>query len=241
MEALEQNLYLSHLLEEAVSLGIGLSEDQAAAMLKHLSLVIEVNKRVNLTRITDVDEAITLHIVDSVVLRRYFPSGAQSFLDIGTGAGFPGIPLAIATGAKATLIDATRKKCDAVASFVAELGLENCTVINMRAEELAKVSPAFFDVVVARAVAAGATIVEYAAPLLAQGGQLILAKGRIADEEAAAAIKAGEICGLENVSRETFDLPKDRGMRTVMIFKKVGEPKIKLPRNVGMAQHHPLA
>lgn len=217
-------------------------ESKRALMARHLELVVERNRQVNLTRITDLDEAVDLHVVDSLLLLPALDAApAGPFVDIGTGAGFPGIPLAIASGRPATLVDSVRKKAVACADFVRELGLaDRVRVEAARIEDLGRSERGRYAAVCARAVAQTAVLVEYAAPLLMQGGRLIVAKGRPTDDEVARACRAADVCGLTLVSRETFELPHGRGHREVLVFERYAKPRIRLPRAVGVAKSRPL-
>ena len=135
--------------------GIPLTGDQARLMVAHLDLVIEKNKVVNLTRITEPAEGLVLHCLDSLMPLAFISSqiGSQDVvLDAGTGAGFPGIPLAIATGAHAVLIDSVGKKVNA-SRLCHKAGLDNVEALHVRAEELAIERPESFSYVFARAVA----------------------------------------------------------------------------------------
>lgn len=222
--------------------GIPASEEQLGLLALHLQLVIERNKVLNLTRIEDEEEGVVLHVLDSLLLLssvNEVPRG--ELVDIGTGAGYPGIPLAIMTGRPVLLIDSVGKKVKAVDDFVRELGLvRTVEACQIRAEELARERGARFVVVTARAVAKLNVLVEYAAPLLVMGGRLVATKGQTSDEELGQGDAAAGICGLRRVSRETFELPEGQGHREIISYEKVSAPRIKLPRNVGMAKHHPL-
>lgn len=231
--------YIQGLLE---TVGISATGDQLALLDRHLRLVIEKNKELNLTRITDYQSAVVLHVVDSLLLLSAVDRAPRGpLLDLGTGAGYPGIPLAIMTNRPTLLIDSVGKKVAAVSEFVERLGLDDqVEARQVRAEELARTQHGRYAVVTARAVAQTNVLVEYAAPLLKMGGLLIAAKGRLTDEEFEVGQSAGRICGLKNVSRETFELSRNLGHREVLVFEKIGSPHIKLPRNVGMAKHHPL-
>lgn len=164
----------------------------------------------------------------------------QRLLDIGTGAGYPGIPLAIYTGMDTTLLDSVGKKIAAVNEFVEALGLDNISPISMRAEELAKEKVGYFDYVVARAVAELRVLIEYASPLLSFGGFLVASKGNVSDIELADATRAAKICGLTLHSRESYELPDNSGHREIFTYIKNRKPKVKLPRAVGSAKHRPL-
>ena len=243
MEEIERRECEEQLLDELYELGINCSEYQAEQMVRHLELVIEKNKVVNLTRIVALRDAVTLHLIDSLVPLRtkdFMPSEGLRFLDIGTGAGFPGIPLAIMTGMEGVFIDSVGKKVAAVNEFIHDLRLDDCEALHIRAEELALEQPSSFDFVVARAVAQSNVIAEYATPLLVDGGYLILEKANITSDELQNLNYASQICGLSRVSRETCELPRGLGHREVLIYRKTAKAKLKLPRKNGMAKNHPL-
>lgn len=179
----------------------------------------------------------------SLINPSYFGShkvNSLRIIDIGTGAGFPGIPLAIYTGFNTTLLDSVGKKIIAVSEFVESLGVKNVTTVSARAEEHARDNQDSYDYVVARAVSELRVLIEYAAPLLRKGGILIASKGSISDEERNDAIRAANICGLELTRIDSFELPGSHGHREVFVYKKVHRSSIKLPRNTGMAKHKPL-
>lgn len=226
--------------------GIQADDRQTGMLLKHLDLVVEKNKVINLTRIVDPRDAILRHVVDSLLL---LPSieglglaDNARFVDIGTGAGFPGIPLAIMTECNGLLIDSVGKKVAAVNEFCKALGIDGFVQAqSVRAEELARSSANCFDVVTARAVAELGVLIEYAAPLLKKNGYMVVSKARISHDEISQGTKVGEIVGLHLVSRETYELPDDSGHREILTYVRDAKSKVKLPRNTGMAKHHPLA
>lgn len=243
MDLHEKEQAKEQLLKELHVLGIPCSDSQAEMLIKHLDLVIEKNKVVNLTRIVSLRDAVTLHIVDSLVPLRtkdFMPSKRLRFLDIGTGAGFPGIPLAIMTGMDGLFIDSVGKKVAAVNEFIDKLGLDTCEARAVRAENLALDMPNSFDFVCARAVAQSNVLIEYATPLLKFGGRLVLEKANPTEEELENANYASQICGLVRVSRETFELPRGLGHREILIYEKEKESRIKLPRRNGLAKSDPL-
>lgn len=230
-------------LREALdTYGLEATDDQIGLLLRHLDLVITKNKVLNLTRITNPEEAVYLHVVDSLLpLKTGLFSHKTSFVDIGTGAGYPGIPLGIVSGASGLLIDSVAKKVAAVSEFIDELDLtSSLSARAVRAEDLARTKSSSFDVVIARAVAQTNTLIEYAAPLLKSQGSLVVCKSNPTDEELSLANNAASICGMANVSRETFELPQGLGHREILTYKKVSKPKIKLPRRTGLAKHSPL-
>ena len=233
-----------NLLAEQLSLfGINCSDTQASLLLRLLDLVIEKNKSVNLTRITNPIEAITLHIVDSL-LPLACPcvslTSGDHFVDIGTGAGFPGIPLAILSGATGVLVDSIGKKVNAVKGFIQTLGLSNVSAQHMRIEDVGSTILANHNLVFTRAVEHSNVLLEYAAPLLKFHGLVVLEKARPDRDEISAALRASDILGLTFVSRETFDLPNGLGHREILLFQKTGRSRIQLPRRAGLAKADPL-
>ena len=233
-------------LDEALrSYGIESTEEQRCLLLKHIALVTEKNKVLNLTRIVDPHDAIIRHVVDSLLLlpslgKLSLPHEA-SFVDIGTGAGFPGIPLAIMSAYQGTLIDSVGKKITAVNEFIEQLGLEERLVAEaVRAEDLARRSAGAYDFVVARAVAELRVLLEYASPLLVYGGYLVVSKARISDEELSQGDATAKIVGMRRVSRETYELPEDAGHREVLVYLHDSKSKVRLPRKNGDAKHRPL-
>ncbi len=218
-----------------------LTEEQLTLVLQHLDLVLEKNKVLNLTRVTEIEEALVLHILDSLLLCNLDIEYEGKFLDIGTGAGYPGIPFGIFTGMQGILLDSVGKKIKADNEFLQEMGLDSqIHGVHDRVEEFAKAHRNEFNIVMARAVAQSNVILEYASPLQSQNGTLLIAKANITQEEYSNALKTADIVGYENVSRETFDLPHNLGHREVLVFKKVRNSKVKLPRKNGLAKQHPL-
>lgn len=231
------------ILEQAMGeANIDASPIQLDALARHLELVLERNKTVNLTRIDDEKSGVYLHVVDSLLLLEAFSSAPDgAFVDMGTGAGFPGIPLAVMTGRPATLVDSVGKKVLAVRDFVRELGLQDTVrAEHVRIEDLARREAGRYCVVTARAVAQTNVLVEYAAPLLRQGGRLVVAKARPSSEEMDAADRAAKVCGLKRVCSQSFELPHGLGHREVVSYERVGKPRVRLPRPAGTAKRNPL-
>ena len=240
---LESDSARKQLRDEAKNFKVELSPVQEDLLLKHLDLLIEKNKVLNLTRITDVELAVRLHCIDSLLVYKSASSEEFfNFLDIGTGGGFPGIALAVMSNASGVLLDSVTKKVFAVSEFLCQLGLSNrISTSSERAEMYALNHAGEFDLITARAVAPLASLVEYAAPLVALKGRFITTKAQITNEELDSGLKVAKICGLKYVSRETYELPKDSGHREIITFKKIKEPSIVLPRSNGMAKNKPLA
>lgn len=221
---------------------LNVSDDSLRVCIQHLDLVLEANKTTNLTRILNIEDAAVLHILDSLVLLPYInkaPEGA--LLDMGTGAGFPGVPLTIASGRKATYIDSVGKKVDAVNSFVKELGLKHAHSVHVRLEEYARTHKKQFAVVTARALAPLSVLVEYASPFLKDGGLFVITKGNPSDEELQSGLATAKICGLTPLMTDNLDLPNGLGHREFIILKKTRQASVSLPRANGMAKKNPLA
>lgn len=230
-------------LDAALSrLGIELDDGRKSLLLGHLHLLERKNEQVNLTRIVSIDEAIVLHVEDSLSVLGEFGHAEGAFCDIGTGGGFPGLPLAIASGRSGVLLDSVKKKARAVQEFVEELGLSGqLRVAAARSEELALEEPGRYDTVVARAVSSLPAVEELATPLLRYGGRLIAMRGRESDEQLSWARGSASKLGLELVSSRDFEIGPDDGIhRSVFVFERVHEPSVSLPRRAGMAQKRPL-
>lgn len=231
----------SEVVDLSSELDLDVTLETATLCVKHLLYVNQVNEYMNLTRIQDIHDALVLHIVDSLALARDLPIDPESFLDIGTGAGYPGIPLSIYTGAEGVLLDSVGKKINAVNAFINELGLKGVEGVHDRCESYALKHSEQFDLVVARAVGQMNLIIEYATPFLEEDGYLIVAKANPAKEECSLANKYARICGLELVGTDSFELPRNLGHRECFIYQKIDSPKVSLPRAVGLAKKQPLA
>lgn len=236
------NAYVDKLSSLCQQYGLAYDDDVYLKCLKHLNLVIEANQSINLTRITDYDEAIVLHILDSLLLAPYVDKApGESLLDFGTGAGFPGLPLAVATQRYTILLDSVGKKVKAVSRFIDELCLSNVSAYHIRVEDYAVDHRSSVSCVVARAVAELPVLIEYAAPLLSQGGYLVLSKGNPTSVELDRGLIAAKMCGFHLIENDSLDLPFDLGHRSILVYEKSSKPSVKLPRKAGTAKKSPLA
>lgn len=217
-------------------------ERQSDLMRQYLSLILEANKVTNLTRITSVDEAELLHIEDSLVgLPEVTDSPEGLYGDLGSGGGFPGVPLALASGRQTLLVDSVKKKMSLVQQVLDELSLsDQISTYSGRIEELAQQQPRAFAVLTARALSRLVALLELASPLLQKGGRLICYKANIADEELKEARSVESLLGMRLVSCREALLSDNETHRTILVFEKVGKAQLKLPRRVGMAQNNPL-
>lgn len=206
---------------------------------RHLELVIEANKTTNITRISTWDEGMLLHVEDSLVgLPEVEDAPEGRLVDIGSGAGYPGIPLAIESGRETLLADSVGKKTAILASMVEELELDNVDVYTGRIEDLAREKAGLFTVVTARALAQLSVLMELASPLLQDGGRLVCYKANVSDEELQHAFSLQERLGMSLVSDRAVELGD--ACRRIICFEKSGRPQINLPRKTGMAQKRPL-
>lgn len=206
---------------------------------RHLELVIEANKTTNITRISTWDEGMLLHVEDSLVgLPEVEEAPEGRLVDIGSGAGYPGIPLAIESGRATLLADSVGKKTAILASMVEDLGLDNVEVYTGRIEDLAREKAEVFAVVTARALAQLSVLMELASPLLQDGGRLVCYKANVSDEELQHALSLQERLGMSLVSDRAVELGD--ACRRIISFEKSGSPQINLPRKTGMAQKRPL-
>ena len=234
--------YLEHLEQYCQEYKLDVTYDQLALCLRHLDLVIETNQTMNLTRILDLDDAMVLHILDSLVLLPYIdkaPEGA--LLDMGTGAGFPGIPLTIASGRHASYIDSVGKKVNAVNSFIEALGIKHAHAVHDRLEEYARSHKKEFAVVTARALAPLPTLIEYAAPFVKDKGLFVITKGNPSEDEIHSGETVAKICGFTCIADDSIELPHKLGHREFIVLKKSHNATVSLPRANGMAKKNPLA
>ncbi len=205
--------------------------------IKYQEMLIETNKKFNLTSIDDPEEIKIKHFEDSLTIKNYINKGMK-VLDIGSGAGFPGIPLRIEKDFDLTLIDSVNKKVKFMNEVIEELGLENTRAIHVRAEDFAKDNREKFDLVISRAVANLSTLSEYALPFLKVGGIFIAMKGPKAEEEYKDAQNALKILGGELINIDTIDLHGNT--RKNILIKKVRSTKKKYPRGKNQAKKNPL-
>lgn len=233
-------------------LGLELTPAQIAAFQIYADELRAWNERFNLTAITDREGIQVKHFLDSLSLLPLLPAGAPinlgqaagRLIDVGTGAGFPGLPLKIMCPAlRLTLVEATGKKvtfCEAVA---AKLGLRDVTVVKARAEELGQVPEhrEHYDWAVARAVAELPVLAEYLLPLVRVGGQAIAQKGANAPQEAQAAEGAVQRLGGRLAETRPVALPGVAEARYLVIYDKVAPTPPAYPRRVGVPSKAPLA
>ena len=244
--------HLVQLQEGCRTLGLPLSAHQLAQFEVYFRALVEWNERFNLTAITDYVEVQIKHFLDSLValpviaqeLGEPLPPERQlHLLDVGTGAGFPGIPLKIvAPRLKVTLMDGTGKKITFLNEMVAQLALNNVEVVQGRAEEMGNNTSyrGQFDLVTARAVAPLNTLVEYLLPLVRRGGMAVIYKGSSAPQEFVEARKAIDLLGGETVRLAPVKVPFLDEQRFILLVKKLHATPDRFPRGQGLPRKKPL-
>lgn len=211
-------------------------------MRQYLSAILEANKTTNLTRITEEEQAQLLHIEDSLVgLTEMDQAPAGLYGDLGSGGGFPGVPLALATGRETVLVDSVKKKMAIVQSILESLGLDELiSTSGERIEDLSFEYEGRFAVLTARALSRLVSLIELASPLLQKGGRLICYKAQVSDEEIDEALAVQDLVGMKLLSRREVILSDGKTERTILVFEKKAKARLKLPRRVGLAQKQPL-
>lgn len=231
------------LISLCLQCGVTVPEGTAREMVRYLAAIVEMNRTINLTRIETMEAGIRLHLLDSLTALPEAMSAIDGELcDIGTGGGFPGVPLALATGRCCVALDSVGKKATAVNEVLAELGMaQTCRAVPARAEAHARTNSGRYAVVTARALAPLPSVVELAAPLLRVGGTLLAFKGAPSNEEYASGERVAEIAGMSpGVIRELL-LPGGGERRSIVSYTKVRKSSVSLPRREGLAQHSPLS
>lgn len=233
---------LDLLKEKAEAYGVVLDEKALERFDTYARLLVEWNEKINLTAITDPEGIVIKHFVDSLTVFSAIdiPEGAR-VIDVGTGAGFPGVAMLIARpDLDITLIDSTNKKLNVIRDILEKIGLE-ANVVHIRAEEAGK-NKEFreqFDFSTARAVSNLRDLSEYCLPFVKVGGTFISMKSAKADEEIAEGKGAIKILGGSIEEKKTFEL-EDSGERTILLIKKVSSTPAKYPRPSAKIAKFPL-
>ena len=228
--------------EISKEIDIELSEGQLAQFKKYMDLLLEWNEKINLTAITEEDEVVLKHFVDSMTVLKYIDEGA-SIVDVGTGAGFPGIPVSIAKDdVNVTLVDSLNKRINFLQEVISEINLTNIKAIHSRAEDFGqnKEHREKYDISVSRAVANLSVLVEYLLPLVKVGGKCICMKGSEVEEEISNAKFAIKELGGKIELVDEFCLPGTDIKRNIIVIRKEKETPKKYPRKSGTPSKQPL-
>lgn len=245
--SVEHERDLGALVDGAAALGLALDAAQVARFARYRALLLDWNNRINLTAITDPGEVVTRHFLDSLTCAPLLPSPAVSqtprLLDVGAGAGFPGLPLAIALPQwDVTLLEATGKKVRFLETVITELGLTNAHALAGRAEEVAHQGAyrARFDAVTARAVASLPTLLEYCAPFARVGGTQIFPKKGDLSDEIAAGQRAATLLGARLDDLALVTLPVLADGRVLVLARQERACPPQYPRPAGAPAKRPL-
>lgn len=227
-------------INELNKIGIILSEYQLNQLDKYYNMLVEYNKNINLTAITEYDQVLLKHFYDSLTITKAIELANQKVCDIGTGAGFPGIVLKIAyPDLEITLVESLTKRCVFLNEVIKELDLKNIKVVNQRAEEFSQNNIEYFDIITSRAVAKLNILLELSIKSLKIGGYYIALKANV-DEE----MKSISTCltklnaSLESIT--TFNLPIDNSLRNIIKIKKDGPTPSLYPRRYNEIKKSPL-
>lgn len=227
-------------------LGVTLSDEQSQKYLRYLDMILQWNTKVNLTAITDFDDMVCKHLVDSCAPALYQdilgPAG-QKLVDVGSGAGFPGIPLKILRPElNVTMMDSLGKRVNFLQEVIRELELKDAEAVHIRAEDAGQASQyrEIFDLCVSRAVSGLPVLSEYCLPLVRTGGSFVAYKTESAGQEAQDAANAVKLLGGRLSEIRSFKLPDTEYGRSLVIIKKIGKTPAQYPRKAGTALKKPL-
>ena len=225
-------------------LHISLTEEQIGQFIRYYELLIQWNEVMNLTAITDYEEVMKKHFIDSIsLIKAYDVHQNVSLIDVWTGAGFPGLSLKIAyPNLQVTLLDSLNKRISFLQTVIDELGLEGVSAIHGRAEDFAKPDKfrEKFDLCVSRAVANLTTLSEYCLPFVKVGGKFISYKSEKIEEEKIEAEHAIQILGGKVTDQISFYLPSSDIYRNLFIIDKEKTTPKKYPRKAGLPSKEPL-
>lgn len=237
---------MNRLQEKATLLNVNLSDEQIKQFETYYDMLIETNKVMNLTAITELEEVITKHFLDSLLLAKVYPDIMDQdikVLDLGTGAGFPGIPLKIAfPNLKITLMDSLNKRVKFLQSVINALHLYDIEAVHGRAEEAARNVKyrECFDLCVSRAVANLSTLSEYTLPFVKVNGMCIPYKAAEVEEEVEKAGKAIQVLGGKLTAVKKISLPDTDIERSFILIEKVHKTSKVYPRKAGTASKEPI-
>ena len=239
---MEKSKFIDDLINKAKQISVEITEKEANMFYEYDKLLLDWNEKINLTAITDEREIILKHFIDSLTINRYIEN-ADNVMDIGTGAGFPGVPLKIVNENKRfILVDALNKRVNFLEEIKKVLNLKNLDLIHSRSEDLAKnlMYRENIDVVTSRAVANLRVLVEYMLPFIKLNGLCICMKGPNSKEEIIEAENAIKILGgkIENIDK--IILPESEIERNIIIIRKLSNTPNKYPRKAGTASKQPL-
>ena len=218
------------------------TEEQLQKFYEYMNLLIEWNKKINLTAIIEPEDIVLKHFIDSLTILPFIDKN-KKIIDIGTGAGFPGIPVSIMRNdVDMTLLDSLNKRINFLNEVIKILNLKNVNTIHSRIEDLAKNKKyrGTYDIATSRAVANLSTLSEYMIPMIKTRGISICMKGSDIEEEINKSKKAVDILGGKFKKIEKFTLPNSDQKRTIILIEKEKSTPLKYPRKAGTPSKEPL-
>lgn len=234
--------FMKDLVNKAKEIGISLNEEQVKKFYDYMLVLLDWNEKINLTAITDVKEIILKHFIDSITICKYIPENSK-LLDVGTGAGFPGIPVKIIRDdVTIVLLDSLNKRILFLEDVIKKLKLTNIIAVHGRAEEFGK-NKKFrqcFDIVTSRAVANMAVLSEYLLPFVKIDGKAVIMKGSECEEELKDAEKAINVLGGKLKSVDKFFLPSSDIKRAIIVLDKIKNTPSQYPRKAGTPAKKPI-
>ena len=238
---MEYTEFKEELVKSAKKIDVDITEEQAQKLYKYMTILIDWNKKINLTAITQEKDIIYKHFIDSISINKYIKNKTD-IIDIGTGAGFPGIPLKILNSTNSfTLVDSLGKRINFLQNVKKDLNLNNINLIHSRVEDLAQIDSyrEKFDIVASRAVANLRVLVEYMLPLVKEDGICICMKGPNIEEEIKDAKNAMNILGGKIEKIDFMELPGEM-QRNIVIIRKIKNTPNMYPRKAGIPVKQPL-
>jgi 16S rRNA (guanine527-N7)-methyltransferase len=235
------------LIGGAQRLGINLNEEQINKFSRYLELLVQWNQKINLTSLKTPQEIIIKHFLDSIscikVINIYIDTERINIIDIGTGAGFPGMPIKIiCPSIRLSLLEARKKKILFLEKVNEEMNFQQIKILNGRAETFGKSADyrEKYDIVISRAVAHLNVLSEYCLPLVRVGGLFIAQKGRSYKQETEKSLKVIQLLGGELIGVEKVTIPFINQERYLLVIKKIKYTPSKYPRKEGLPQKRPL-
>lgn len=239
---MEERKIISILKSQAEKIGVTIEENQAEKFINYMKLLLEWNEKMNLTAITDPNEIVQKHFIDSLTVLPYINENTK-MIDVGTGAGFPAIPLKIANeSTQITLLDSLNKRLNFLNEVITKLQLKEIVTVHGRAEETGKNKKyrEQYNIAISRAVASLNVLVEYLLPFVKVNGICICMKGNNVEEELKNSKKAIEILGGKIEKIEEMTLPDSDIKRNIIIIRKVKQTPNQYPRKAGTPSKEPI-